>query len=216
MRITWDINMKQSYLLLLMLLLFGCSTPEYLSEDELTSYISDESNGLSASKERNGVMVKVNYRPKDFLIWQEVQGESDPEKVKKAMEKYEDHFYFIAQLSAGEKDALYGTSSDQVEFSEKLQTLSFRMNQFVNLTTSNQDTIPVADFYYSRMFGMSGSSDILFVFSEEKAKDTEWVSFNMKEFGFKTGVMRFRFDTRTIAQAPKLNELATIYESIEQ
>ncbi|MEM0941026.1 MAG: hypothetical protein AAF600_11370 [Bacteroidota bacterium] len=185
----------------------GCTVPEYLSEEDLYSFIQDGRNGLIKEKKIGKVMIKVFYRPNDFLVWQELEGESDTSKIKNALKRYDTYFYFMMQLSVGQKDALYGLSTNQMEFNDRLQTLSFRMNQFVNLTTSDQDTIPVADFYYSRMFGFSKTNDLLFVFNNEQIGDSEWISLNTKEFGFKTGRQSFRFDVGNIESAPRLEEL---------
>ena len=199
----------------LLLTLVSCTIPEYATEDALHAYITDPSNGLSKQKEIGNITMKINYRPDDFMIWQELEGDApDTSKTKEVFSRYEDYLYFTLQLSSGKKDALYGTSANQQDFNEKLQTLSFRMDQYVNLTTSNQDTIPVADFYYNRMFGMSNSADVLIIFNQEKVKGSEWISINTKEFGFKTGRQSFRFKTKAIDQSPKLAALKPYYETL--
>ena len=129
-----------------------------------------------------------------------------------AFKNYNDYVYFVLQLSVKDKDALYGTSSNQADFNEKLQTLSFRMQQYINMTTSEYDTIPLADAYYTRMFGMSQSSDVLLVFNREDIVDDEWLSINSKEFGFKTGRKSFRFLQDNIQKTPKLTKLKPYYE----
>jgi hypothetical protein len=199
--------------LILLFLITSCSTPDHLSQKDLQSYIQDESNGLSKSVEAGAVTMKVNYRPNDFLIWQEMEDEEDLSKITEVQNRYKNYIYFIMQLSAGEKDALYGITTNQMDFNDRLQTLSFRMNQFVNLTTSEQDTIPVADAYYTRMFGLSKSNDILFVFNREKIDTDQWISFNTKDFGFRTGRKSFRFDLESINNAPRLLELKPFYEN---
>lgn len=186
--------------------LTSCGTPDYLPKAELQTYIQDTSNGLSVAQEAGSVNMKVSYRPNEFLIWQELDGEEGAE-FEEIKARYANYSYFVLQLKIGEKDALYGTSQNQADFNDKLQTLSFRMNQYVNMTTSQNDTIPVADFYYTRMFGLSKSSDILFVFNNEKINEADHVAFNIKEFGFNTGSRSFRFETKKLNQSPKLDEL---------
>lgn len=198
------------------LIMTSCSTPEYLPAKELQEFIHDESNGLSKSAQTEVVSMKLSYRPADFLVWQELESEPDSSIAKKAFANYNQYLYYIMQLSAGERDALYGTSIDQVDFSEKLQTLSFRMQEFINMTTSENDTIPLAEAYYSRMFGMSNSSDVLLVFSKEQINEDEWLSINSKEFGFKTGRRSFRFRLEDIKNTPKLTQLKSYYELIEK
>ncbi|MEQ9404089.1 MAG: hypothetical protein RIM99_10910 [Cyclobacteriaceae bacterium] len=199
-------------ILILLVILSSCQPPDYLSQKELQNYIQDTSNGLSDEQEAGSLTMKVSYRPNDFLIWQEAEGKELAD-INEIGERYGDYAYFVLQLKAGKKDALYGTSASQAEFNNKLQTLSFRMNQFVNMTTSEKDTIPVADFYYTRMFGLSKTSDILFVFNKEKISAADEVAFNIKEFGFNTGSRSFRFDTEKLNRSPKLLELKSYYET---
>ena len=151
--------------------------------------------------------IKVSLRPNDLLVWQEMEGKTDTTNIREAFDRYSGYLYLMMQLSVGEKDALYALSRDQIEFNERLQVLSFRMNQFVNLTTSNADTLLVADFYYSRMFGLSTSNDVLFVFNVEDIDPVDWISFNTQEFGFGSGRQSFRFDWKEIQKVPKLEEL---------
>lgn len=191
----------------------ACSTPEYLPKEALQVYLQDPDNGLTRKMRAGEVQMTVTYRPNDLLVQQEVGDAQDTSAIRKAFEKYEDHAYFTVQLAAGERDALYGGSADQAAFSEHLQTLSFRMGEYVQLTTSAQDTIPVADFYYSRNFGLSKSSDILFVFNNEKLKNSNSLSFHVKEFGFRTGNQSFPFKTKDLVQAPKLEAFKTYYEN---
>ncbi|MEQ8627857.1 hypothetical protein [Ekhidna sp.] len=196
--------------------MYSCTTPEYLPEKELYEYLGDENHGVSRTINTGGVTMKMTYRPNDFLIWQELDGEEDSARIKEVVNNYSQYLYFVMQLQAGEQDALYGTAADQSDFSDKLQTLSFRMPQYINMTTAEQDTIPLADAYYSRMFGMSKSSDVLLVFNAEQVNDDEWISINSKEFGFKTGRRSFRFRLEDLRNTPKLTQLKPYYELIEK
>lgn len=200
---------------LALVLTFACGTPDFLSEEKLRAYINDESNNLAVSKQIGNTTMKLTYRPVDFLRLREIKSESDSAGIKQAMKLYNNYTYFVLQLSSGGKDALYGLSADQQDFSEKLQTLSFRMNQYVQLVTSNADTIPLADAHYTRTFGMSTSSDILMVFNNEKIVKTDWLSISFKDFGFKTGNQSFRFETKKINATPKLEELRLYYDLTE-
>jgi hypothetical protein len=105
-------------------------------------------------------------------------------------------------LSSNDKEALHQIASDQ--YSDLVQTLSFRMSNYVTLTTSVNDTIPVGDFMLNRTYGMSNSTDLLFVFNREKTKDTDWVQFNLNEFGLGIGNQRFRFDMHTLENVPEV------------
>ncbi len=208
--------LKVGFLGGLVSLLISCGTPEYVSEEELYQYLENESHGLSKTVKAGPTTMKMTFRPNDFLLWQELEGERDTTKIRNTFKRYNHYMYFIMQLSVNDKDALYGTSVSQADFNEKLQTLSFRMPQYVNLTTSENDTIPLADAYYTRMFGMSSSSDVLLVFNKNEIGKDEWLSINSKEFGFKTGRKSFRFSLEEINTTPKLTELKPYHEIVKK
>lgn len=194
-------------------LLTACTLPEYLEEEALQAYIQDTSNGVSKIRQTGQVTMQVTYRPIDFLVQQEMGERTDPMEVKQLVDRYRDYIYFVLQLSVGERDALYGASANQAVFSERLQTLAYRMNRFINLTTISNDTIPVADFFYSRTFGISHSTDVLLVFNKQELVDKDFY-FNVREFGFNTGNQSFPFKAKNILSTPKLNTLKTYYETL--
>lgn len=197
---------RNVYLCFLILVIWGCR-PEFLNERDLNAYIQDTSNGLKQSREVGGIGLSVAYRPTDFLVYQELGQKKDESKRALLEKKYKDHVYFILDLTAGDRDILYGASANQADFSGKLQTLSFNMAAYTQLVTSKQDTIPVADYIYNRNFGISKSSTMLFVFNKEKIEGSETFAFQLEEFGFNTGLQHFEFATKDLFTIPKLAEL---------
>jgi len=187
-----------------LLFLAACSGPTHLSEKELGQYVLDPSNGLIQKKEASGLEIQVYYKPTGLLVAQELDNQKDSIAYRDLYEKYGQYAYFILDLSSNDKNALYQSGSYD-RFSENLQTLAFRMDQYTNLTTSALDTIPVADFIYPRMYGMSSSATVMFVFSNEKLFTSDWVSFNLSEFGMGSGNQQFRFDVSDLKAAPKLS-----------
>lgn len=200
---------KNKYLQLLfstlaLLILFSCQeTPEFLSNEELYAYVQDPENGLLQEKEVKDIKLQVFYKPTDFLVEQELG--SDPQKdsalVSSLKKKYEGYAYFVLDLSTSEGNLLY---KDMNLFGERLQTLAFRMDQYVYLTTSAKDTIPVADFNFPRLYTHSPSASVLFAFDREQIRETEWIDFHLLETGFAIGNQRMRFETNKINHIPKL------------
>lgn len=185
------------------LLISSCTPPTHLPEKALSAYVMDESKGLYQKKEVNGLDLSLYYKPTGLLVAQEADKNTNVTELEALNKKYESYAYFILDIAAGEKNALYSSGSFDA-FSENLQTLAFRMDQYANLTTSANDTIPVGDFIYPRMYGMSKSATVMFAFNKEKFKEAKWVSFNLNEFGMRTGDQQFRFDIDDINKVPKL------------
>ncbi len=196
--------MTRLYLAVILLFAITACQPELLTKEELSAYVSDEENGLKKSSELGKTRVEVMYRPTDLMVQQETgDGPTDTTTVRTLRKKYEHYYYFILSLSNNNKEALHQTGGEQ--YSELVQTLSFRMQDYVSLTTSAQDTIPVGDFILNRTYGLSSSTDLLFVFNKEKAAGKEWVQFNLNELGLGIGNQRFRFKTKDIERIPEIN-----------
>ena len=194
-----------SALLLLIILFLSCSGPQYLTPEELNKFILNVDNGLIQTAEINGYTLQVNYKPTDLWMHQEIGDDQvDESKMKSLRSKYDPYYYFVLNLSKNNKEALQ-VDGNFGQYSELVQTLSFRMNSYVNLTTSAQDTIPTADFILNRTYGLSSATSLLFVFSKEKAKANEWVQFNLNEFGLGIGNQRFRFRTEDLQNVPGIN-----------
>lgn len=201
--------LRQVYLLCMSVVLLTqvrCGRPEYLSEKDLLEFVSDEKNRLCKTVSGGGIDAKVIYRPTDLLVAQELikSKEPSPDQIEKARKKYGDYYYFILSLSKDDREVITPASLGSSRFGDLLQTVSFRMGQFVNLTTSSSDTIAVSDYVYNRTFGMGSSSDLMMVFSRERCIGQQWVQFNLREFGLGIGNQSLRFNVKDLNRAPKI------------
>jgi hypothetical protein len=195
-------NMKRFCLYLILLSTTACQS-RFFSQDELIAFASNEENGLKKSVDLGKTKVEVMYRPTDLMVQQETGIEAvNTSHLEALRRKYNNYLYFILSLSNNDKEALHQTNG--LQYSELVQTLSFRMNDYVSLTTSAQDTIPVGDFILNRTYGLSSSTDLLFVFNKEKAVGKEWVQFNLNELGLGIGNQRFRFKAKDLQNVPRL------------
>ena len=184
--------------------MIGCGNSAHLPPEKLSAFVVDEEHGLKKSAALGNVNIEVTYRPVDLLVYQEIGKQVvDAKEIENLRKKYNQYIYFILSLSNDSKEALHQTGGSQ--YSELVQTLSFRMNDYVTLTTAASDTIPVGDFMLNRTYGMSSSTDLLFVFSKEKAIGQDWIQFNLNEFGLEVGNQRFRFSMKDIEEVPEVN-----------
>ncbi|TRX51859.1 hypothetical protein FNH22_23175 [Fulvivirga sp. M361] len=187
-------------------LVMACTTPAYLDKEALQNYVQDVDHGVSITKEWNDVKISVINRPTGLLLAQELDAgkEISYESLQKLQEKYGHHYYFVIGFSRGNKELLYNTGASYDAFSQQLQTLAFRMPDYLTMTTSTADTIPVADFAFPRTYGMGGSTQLMVVFDKNKAKGKKWVQVNLNEFGFGLGNQRFRFNVKDLEKVPEL------------
>lgn len=196
--------MRKSYLILGLLALLGSCTPKRLSQSALQQYVADESNGLMKSEQVKGLEVKIAYRPTDLLIAQEV-GDRTPSVVELAQleKRYGEAQYFILSFSRDNHEVLNPQEFGQ--YSELVQTLSFRMGQYVQLVSSRQDTLELSDFAFERTYGMAGSNSLLLAFSTKQLQlDWDWLQVNLSELGLGVGDLRFRFERKDLENVPRL------------
>ncbi len=191
--------------LLVLVVAFTRCSPAELTEPDLMAYIQNPANGLTQQQQVNGYNITVNYRPTDLLVAQHLgKTEYNQAMVDSLRNHYGQYYYFIVGLSRNNKEALYQMQQGFDSFSDMIRTLAFRMDQFTYLTLPEPDTIPVADFIFPRTYGSGTATNLMFVFSRQKAGNTPWVNLNLQEFGLQTGHLQFRFKTNDLHQVPRL------------
>ena len=168
---------------------------------------------------RGDIDVEVIYRPTDLIVMQELHGkmvsEETSNEINELAHRYGEYHYFVLSYSMGGREALYAGSQDYGQFSENLQKLAFRMQEYLYMTTDRRDTVQLADFYYPRMHGMGTATQLLLVFSKEAAGDSEVLKLHIKDVGFGTGRMHFNFDVQDIRKVPRIEQLVKIKEDPE-
>jgi hypothetical protein len=198
---------SQLIIILLAATLFSCK--RNLSEVKLDEYISNTKHGLVQEKVINNVSVRVLYKPPDLLAKLEVQSMQNPtkEKINEIMERYQGNYYFLLSVSPRGNEILSSAANRQW-FSNMVSRLCFEMENFVKLISESQDTLKLITYCYPRMYGMSSSTDILFVFKQDtQLKNTDILTFKLMEFGLLTGDIKFRFRLKDIINAPKLKKI---------
>lgn len=184
--------------------LVACNTKSFKTKKELMSFISDESNGLLKEVEWNGVSSVVYYKPTDVMVKETVGNETDSSSVKKWRMHYEQYCYFVLSISNNGHDALYAGSVNQQQFNENIQSLAFHVSDWLTCVTSTGDSIPIIDYYFPRMHGLTGTCQILVVYPRKRLLSGDWVKFKMKEFGLHTGNQKFTFETKKLKNEPIL------------
>ena len=80
------------------------------------------------------------------------------------------------------------------------------MKNKVHLFNSKKDTIELLDYVYPRMYGMSKTTSMLFVYprDEKKLKEKE-LNFTVEDLGMYTGEVKFKISNRRINSKLKIN-----------
>ena len=108
-------------------------------------------------------------------------------------------------MSKNNQEVLNALVRDKGEFGAMVHQLSFGMEDRVHLFTEKKDTIEMTDFIYPRMYGMSNSTDILFVFPKQNSLESKTLNFTVEDLGFYTGEVKFKIPTEKIKNQPQIN-----------
>lgn len=185
----------------------SCSEPKsVMTKEELISYINRSKNGLSAEQEVNGVKVNITYRPASLMVVQEIGENEEANKnlIDSLTNKYSSSYYFFLKFSKNGKE-LIRQLGDFSRYSDMVQVFSFKMGQFVNLTTPEKDTIMLSDYFFDQNYGMSDGNTILLCFDKSKLKNKNELNINVAECGLGIGNLRFSFSKEKLDKTPCLD-----------
>jgi hypothetical protein len=199
---------KRKYFLLYTLtcmLAIACTKVQ--TTEELQTYIKDPDNGLHKEREIGRVKMSVTYRPTDLLVKQSLSSSPTDGEIDSLRRDFGKMAYFVLSMSADDKE-VETFALQNAGFGERVQTLAFGMGEYVRIITDARDTIPVADYFYQRTYGVGKTSDLLMAFDAEKLKQVEELKFQISEFGLGVGDQNLQFQTDDILDAPLLDKTA--------
>jgi hypothetical protein len=180
--------------------------PKQVCDEALIKYMQDEKNGLKQTKEIGDLNLTAMYKPNDLIVAQELKSQRPltEERIKTAKKIFEMHCYIIFSISKAGNEVLINPKSAS-EYNERLSTMLFGMSNYITLLGNGQDTLKMEDFTYPRTYGASRSTDMLFAFERGKEGEYDYLELIVDEFGFGTGINKFRFSMRDINRVPDLN-----------
>ena len=195
-------------ILFFVLSIVSCSSKakKFDIKEDLWEYIKNPENEYLQQKTINGIDFSLLYKPNDLLVDQELGGKNADSLVIKYRNKYKDYLYFTLSMSKNNHELLSHVARDRQQFGAMVNDLAFGMNRKVHVYTPKKDTLPMTDFVYPRMYGMSGNTSILFVYPRrEEYLKQEYLNFTIQDLGFYTGEVKFKVPTKLINNEPKLN-----------
>ncbi|RDY61985.1 hypothetical protein DX873_00920 [Flagellimonas nanhaiensis] len=184
----------------------SCKPNTFDSVSKLWSHVKDEENGYHHQKMVGNVIYTLTYRPTDILVKQALGDNYTEFKVDSLRNKYGDYLYFNLSMSANDQELLNSKASDRNAFGAMVNQLAFGMAEKVHLIGQKRDTIPMADYSYPRMYGMSNSTNMLLVYPKDpRLLKGEFFHFTIEDLGFSTGEVGFKIPTKSLTNEPKLN-----------
>lgn len=181
----------------------SCKQNTFDSEDALWAHINEEANGYIYEKRVGNMSYSLTYRPTDVLVKQELGENYTKDQVDSLRSKYGEYLYFNLSMSANNQELLSSRAGDRNAFGAMVNQLAFGMADKVHLYSQSKDTVPMVDYIYPRMYGMSNSTSLLLVYPRDKALlDQDFFHFAIEDLGFATGEVRFKLLTRPLNYEP--------------
>lgn len=187
------------------LTLSSCQQNTFKDKDQLISYLKDTENSYIQHKTINGVDFTLMYKPTDLIVAQELSDDTDPKDIEELRNKYKKYIYFNLSMSKNNQELLSTVPNNRSEFGQMVNQLAFGMNEKVHLFTQSKDTLEMVDFIYPRMYGMSRSTSMLFVYPREgKILKEDYINFTIEDLGMYTGEVKFKMESSKIKDEPQL------------
>jgi len=163
------------------------------TKPDLVTYINDPKNGLKKEEDIGEIKAILTYKPWQLMESGRLGYKKDSEKPDSV---YKDKVFFMLSLSAKDKELLKQLDFNQ--YSEMVQVLSFRMNQFVELIPDNGKIVEPLECVFQQTYGMSTANNILLVFDQRRLAAVDNFKIKIKEFGLNTGNLKFEMQTGDI------------------
>jgi hypothetical protein len=180
----------------------SCS-PREVDESKLREYILDTKNGVVKLYERNGLIVKVKYKPNDFFSLSRLRSDTSL-KIENLRKEIDKKLFMTLSISLNGheiENTMYNMPGD---FGKKIEALSFGMNPYLFASNTKQDTIPMLSYYYERTFGVKNSTTFLLTFDRKKVLEEEKFDINVSLPLINLDNVSFSFLTSDIKKVPSL------------
>jgi len=185
----------------------ACGSNQFDTSQELQEYLADSNEGYVIEQSSGGINFQLTYRPTDLLVAQHL---GKPPYKKEDVNQWRTHYgkqlYWVLSMEHQQQELLSSVPQNREEYGVLSHLLSFEMGNWVRLISSQQDTLSLITYDYPRMYGMHGTTSLLFVFEKsvslEKAKN---LSFELDDFLGWDQNLTFSFPTNLIATQPQIN-----------
>ena len=180
------------------ILFFKLLTQRKYGLTELSSYISDQKNGLSLIKTINGIKINLTNRPTSLIAYQNCAHSlndytSNYSKDSCYDAAYHDalkFYHFVLSLSEDGDDLLKGTSVQNKGWKQISYYLSFTLEKEAMLITDYNDTVLPSLVHFARFYGISASCDLFIAFPRPNKAPKRFFTVVIPEFGMSTGNVR--------------------------
>lgn len=180
-------------------LFVSCQQKTFDSKEEMLVYLKNPDNGYFQEKTVNEIDFSLLYKPTDLLVSQSLVGNSGRQQIDSLRSHYNKYLYFKLTISNKGEELLSVIPNSKSEFGELVNTLTFGMNEHIGLYTNKKENIVMLDYAAPRTYGAGKDTSILFVYPKnEKVINSDYLYFQIDDFGFGHGEVKFKLSTKII------------------
>lgn len=199
------------FLLLLSLLPMACKK-ECKTLEEYLHWLNNPKNNLVFIKYINGIEIKLKYLPPEYLTYLEEERDASVRgKRDSLLNTYRQGMTFLLTLGPDERKALKGDIATQgvysyEQFSERMETMNFKMSEHVKMKTDKGEYKPVLTTMENN-YGLTKSRSIYIVFvpfqkDDKGIKEAESFDVIYEDTFFDLGKNHFIFTKKDIHNTP--------------
>ncbi|HEX5167647.1 MAG TPA: hypothetical protein VFW11_00635 [Cyclobacteriaceae bacterium] len=193
--------MKPGFIGLIFLTGVNCCVSESVSKEELSTYVTNDNNGLVKTAEKNNVDIHLVYRPKELVLLQEAEPGTD--EWIRAMKNLDSLDYFVLQISKNGHEVENTWVHDDRQFLHAVKYLSDGITNEIEMEIGNNSILP-EQTVFSQTFGTAGRTSVLIVFKSYLEKQVGTFKVVWKDSALGVGRVEFTFQTSDIRKVPKL------------
>lgn len=196
---------KPALFLASVLVAFGCGCSrsggrQLQTKEGLIAYINDPENGLRQIDSIGKVEAVMIYRPVQLLLAGKNESPSPVSNILK--DNLNRRLSFILSFSVNHRELL--KQVDPKLYGELIQTMAFRMREFVHVFPDKGASIAAEDCQLLQTYGMGAANNLLIVLDRKKLINSSDIRIQIKEFGLNIGDLNYSFKTENIKKIPEL------------
>jgi len=196
------------------LLTCSCRDTKHLTWSEFNLWLADHQEIFVKEQVIDGVKIGVQYLPPQLSAYRELT-QMDENRNQQLFDSLKQlyscgiHLQLIIEADPAKKNLLYYKTSDQVDYKLRIETLSFRADEFVSLEFNGKEEFPVL-FQYEGYNELANRITIHLVFSPQdygcdfKNLASEKITVLFHDPYWETGSNRFAFYPKQFEKIPAL------------
>jgi hypothetical protein len=180
------------------------------SEGELYNYLGKEKNGLISSRTHDGIKFTMKYLPSEYLAFNELKTQYSPSRiiVDSTIKSFNDTYSFLLTVefdgvNAGENPLMFGINNLE-EYKEKIEELSFDLDQSVYIQSDSADIAPVL-WNLENSYTAGNKRSLLLVFPKTGTEKSKSLDIVFSDNIFSTGINHFNFRKESIQSIPRID-----------